>query len=105
MISGETADKRVRQHAFHARAQLDAQESPPDVDDKEFVAEIEVTVDRSGRVSQPEWKRSSGNKRWDDSVRAVLATTTAISRPPPTNFPPRFLVRFDVQEEKEFFQP
>ena len=78
---------------------------PAGIADKDFVAEVEVAIDRAGRVSQPEWKRDSGNKRWDDSVRAALAATTGLSRPPPTNFPPRVLVRFDVQEVTEFTSP
>jgi hypothetical protein len=78
---------------------------PADIADKDFVAEVEVAIDRAGRLSQPEWKRGSGNKRWDDSVRAALAATTSLSRPPPMNFPPRVLVRFDVQEVREFTTP
>jgi hypothetical protein len=78
---------------------------PVDIADKDFVAEIEVAIDRSGRLSQPEWKRGSGDKRWDDSVRAALAATAGISRPPPSNFPPRILVRFDVQEVTESITP
>lgn len=78
---------------------------PADIADKDFVAEVEVAIDRVGRLSQPEWKRGSGNKRWDDSVRAALAATTSLSRPPPTNFPPRVLVRFDVQEVTEAITP
>jgi len=78
---------------------------PVDIADKDFVAEVEVSVDRAGRLSQPEWKRDSGNKRWDDSVRAALAATTRLSRPPPTNFPPRVRVRFDVQEVAEHTVP
>jgi hypothetical protein len=71
---------------------------PPDVADQTFVAEVEVSVDRSGRVGDPAWKKGSGHERWDESVRRALAATTALTRPPPTNFPPRVLVRFDVQE-------
>jgi hypothetical protein len=78
---------------------------PTDIADREFVAEVEVAVDRVGRLSQPEWKRGSGNKRWDDSVREAVAATTSIQRPPPTNFPSRILVRFDVQEVAEALNP
>lgn len=78
---------------------------PVDIADNNFIAEVEISVDRSGRVSNPDWKRTSGNKRWDDSVRAALASTTTISRLPPTNFPPRFVVRFDVQEVTDTFAP
>ena len=71
---------------------------PEDSDDVNFVAEVEVAVDRSGQISDPVWKKSSGNKKWDDSVRQAIALTTSMSRPPPPNFPARVLVRFDVAE-------
>lgn len=71
---------------------------PEDMDDSSFVAEVEVAVDRSGQISDPVWKKSSGNKKWDDSVRLALAQTKSTSRPPPANFPARVLVRFDVAE-------
>ncbi|HAB18432.1 MAG TPA: TonB C-terminal domain-containing protein [Verrucomicrobiota bacterium] len=70
---------------------------PTDMQDDNFIAEIEVSVDRSGRLGDHAWKRSSGDKRWDGSVRQALSATPSISRPPPTNFPPRIIVRFDVQ--------
>jgi len=78
---------------------------PADIDDKDFVAEVEVSVDRTGRISQPEWKRLSGHKQWDDSVRAAMAAIRSLDRPPPTNFPPRVIIRFDVQEETELVAP
>ena len=71
---------------------------PTDVSDSLFVAEVEVAVDREGRISDPVWKKEAGHAAWDASVRAAVAATTSISRPPPTNFPPRVVVRFDVQE-------
>ncbi|MFN0068351.1 MAG: TonB C-terminal domain-containing protein, partial [Limisphaerales bacterium] len=74
---------------------------PADVSDNLFVVEIELSVDRAGRLSDPAWKKSSGHAAWDASVRAAIAATPAVSRPPPTNFPPRVLVRFDVQEVAE----
>ena len=42
----------------------------------------------------------SGDKRWDDSVKEVVAQTRVISRPPPKGFPPKFLVRFDVESTR-----
>ncbi|MGA2173950.1 MAG: TonB C-terminal domain-containing protein [Verrucomicrobiota bacterium] len=69
---------------------------PTDLDDQSFVAEVEVSVDHSGQIANPVWKKGSGDKRWDDSVRQALARTRSASRPPPANFPPRVLVRFDV---------
>jgi outer membrane biosynthesis protein TonB len=71
---------------------------PEDLDDHAFVAEVEVSVDHSGQISSPVWKKGSGNTRWDDSVRQAVAAAKGINRPPPTNFPPRVVVRFDVVE-------
>lgn len=72
---------------------------PTDLEDRYFVAEVEVGVDSSGRIQESVWKRGSGNARWDDSVRQSVARTTSISRPPPAEFPSRVLVRFDVVDE------
>jgi len=74
---------------------------PTDERDDDFVAEVEVSVDPAGRISDPVWKKGSGNARWDDSVRSAVAATKSLDRPPPKNFPPRVLVRFDVQEATE----
>jgi outer membrane biosynthesis protein TonB len=73
---------------------------PEDMDDGSFAAEVEISVDRSGQILDPVWKKSSNNKRWDESVRQALATTKSVNRPPPTNFPPRVVVRFDVVESE-----
>ena len=74
---------------------------PDNLADDHYVAEVEVAVDRSGKISHPEWKKGSGDSHWDDSVRAAIATTKSLDRPPPTNFPPRIVVRFDVQDATE----
>jgi hypothetical protein len=74
---------------------------PLDIDDTSFVAEVELKVDRSGDLSDPIWKKSSGNTRWDDSVRQAIASTPELERHPPASFPGRVLVRFDVQETTE----
>ena len=71
---------------------------PQDVADRYFVAEVDLAVDRTGRISDPQWKKRSGHAKWDASVQTALQATTAVTRPPPTNFPSRVLVRFDVQE-------
>jgi TonB family protein len=74
---------------------------PDNIEDKGFVAEVELALDKSGQVIGNQWKRSSGHKQWDDSVRKALAQTKAVSRPPPKGFPEKFLVRFDVESEPE----
>jgi TonB C terminal len=72
---------------------------PDNLADDDFVAEVEISVDRAGNISRPKWQKGSGNSTWDDSVRKAIAATTSLTRPPPTNFPARVTVRFDVQSE------
>jgi len=74
-------------------------ERPTDVKDNDFVAEVEMRIDAKGNISGYDWKKSSGDKRWDDSVKKALAG--AINRPPPKDFPEKFVVRFDVQPATE----
>ena len=73
---------------------------PEDIADEAFVAEVELSVDAKGRVTDYRWLKGSGNKRWDDSVKAVVADTKTISRPPPKGFPQQFPVRFDVETSR-----
>jgi hypothetical protein len=74
---------------------------PDNMADDNYAAEVEITVDKQGNISHPEWKKDSGDSRWDESVRQAIASVTNMDRPPPTNFPPRVIIRFDVQEETE----
>jgi outer membrane biosynthesis protein TonB len=69
--------------------------------DENYVAEVEVAVNRAGDVSEPVWRKGSGDPKWDESVRKVFVTVSRLDHPPPTNFPPRVTIRFDVQEETE----
>jgi outer membrane biosynthesis protein TonB len=61
---------------------------PKDVDDHTYMAEVEVAVDQTGEITSPVWKKSSGHKQWDESVRVAIASTAKVSRPPPKKFPP-----------------
>jgi TonB family protein len=72
---------------------------PDDMDDGKYVAEVQVSVDRDGNVSNPQWEKGSGNSLWDESVRKAVAAVKNMDRPPPTNFPPQITIRFDVQEQ------
>jgi hypothetical protein len=71
-------------------------ERPEDMDDQSFVAEVEVAVDHKGQIADPVWKKKSGEKRWDDSVSQAIARTRSVSQAPPSNFPSRVVLRFDV---------
>ena len=73
---------------------------PEDMADEAYVAEVELSVDAKGKVLDYRWLKGSGNKRWDDSVKAVVAQTKTISRPPPKGFPDKFPVRFDVETSR-----
>ena len=74
---------------------------PDNLKDDDYVAEVTISVGRDGQLSHPVWEKESGNQIWDDSVRRALEAVTHMDRPPPTNFPSRVTVRFDVQEETE----
>jgi hypothetical protein len=69
---------------------------PEEMDEQSLVAEVEVAVDRTGHIADPVWKKHSGEKRWDDSVGQAIAKTRSVSRAPPSNFPSRVVLRFDV---------
>ncbi len=70
---------------------------PEDIPDENFAVEVELAVASNGKVNETRWLKTSGNARWDNSVKAALAATPAINRPPPKGFPEKFRVRFDVE--------
>lgn len=74
---------------------------PENMDDAKWVAEVQVNVDKSGKLSNVTWQKGSGNDKWDQSVKDVFKVVQSIDHRPPTNFPPQVVVRFDVQEETE----
>jgi hypothetical protein len=74
---------------------------PENVQDDDYVAEIDLSIDSSGLITSAQWQKGSGDTRWDESVKRVLAETRNIGRLPPKNFPDHFLVRFDVQAGAE----
>ena len=69
---------------------------PRDMDSQTNVAEVEVTVDKTGVITGSSWKKKSGQTKWDESVQLAIASTKKITTPPPSNFPSRVLVRFHV---------
>ena len=74
---------------------------PDDRADDNYVAEVDVAVSRAGDISDPVWRKNSGDPQWDESVRKVFGAVSRLDHPPPTNFPPRVTIRFDVQGETE----
>jgi TonB family protein len=70
---------------------------PEDLADDKYVADAEVAVDASGEVTRYRLLSGSGDKRWDESVKAALEETKQISHPPPKGFPGKFNIRFDVE--------
>ena len=72
---------------------------PEGLKDSDFVAEVDLRIDRDGKVTGSDWRRGSGHDGWDRSVRDALARTPSLGRPPPKGFPDRVLVRFDVVSE------
>jgi outer membrane biosynthesis protein TonB len=74
---------------------------PENVADDSYSAEVEITVDKKGNISDPTWLKGSGDAKWDETVRHVFNVVLSIDRPPPPNFPPRVTIRFDVEQEAE----
>ena len=70
---------------------------PEDARDDEFVAEVELSIAKDGKVTGSRWVKGSGDARWDKSVKAAVAATKVISTPPPAGFPATFMARFDVE--------
>lgn len=69
---------------------------PEDTPDDSYSVEVQLTVDSKGNLGNYQWIQGSGDKRWDDSVKAALAATKSINHSPPKGFPPTFTVKFDV---------
>ncbi len=74
---------------------------PDNLADDNYVAEVDVAVSHAGDISDPIWRKNSGDPKWDESVKKVLVAVSRLDHPPPTNFPPRVTIRFDVQGETE----
>lgn len=88
--------KGAIQYAFQSRWNR-----PENMDDEKYVDEIQVNVGQNGQISNPQWEKSSGNPTWDESVRKAIEAVTSMDRPPPTNFPPKVVIRFDVEEQAD----
>jgi len=84
--------KGLVEHALRSRWNR-----PEELEDAQFVAEVELSIDSDSNLSVVRWLKGSGNTRWDDSVKAALAATKTVSRPPPKGFPAVFVTRFDVE--------
>ena len=74
---------------------------PEDEADDDFTAEVAVSVNQQGNIESSAWLKGSGDAKWDATVKQVFNAVKTFDRPPPTNFPPRVTVRFDVQEATE----
>lgn len=78
---------------------------PENMADDHYAVEIQVSVHPDGQISDVEWEKGSGNSVWDESVRQAIASVKSMDNTPPTNFPPRVTIRFDVQEDTEPVTP
>jgi outer membrane biosynthesis protein TonB len=71
---------------------------PADAPDDHYVDEVEISVDSSGDIGDPTFKKNSGDSRWDASVLTAIAAVKNIGRAPPPDFPSHIVVRFDVAD-------
>jgi len=98
----ETSSDAVQVYKGYLEYALRSKWNRPDnLADDNYVAEVEVAVNRAGDVSDPIWRKGSGDPKWDESVRKVFVAVSRLDHAPPTNFPPRVTIRFDVQGETE----
>jgi hypothetical protein len=98
----ETSSDAVQVYKGYLEYALRSKWNRPDnLADDNYVTEVDIAVNRAGDVSDPVWRKNSGDPKWDESVRKVFATVSRLDHPPPTNFPPRVTIRFDVQGETE----
>ena len=72
---------------------------PDGIEDQTFVAEVEVALGADGQISTHQIRKTSGNSKWDDSVKQVFSRVRSLGRPPPQGFPQKMMVRFDVEVE------
>lgn len=70
------------------------------IDDSTFTAEVEISVDSKGRITNTKWLSLSGNTRWDASVKKAVEESRMLTKAPPKGFPSKFVARFDVQSLK-----
>ncbi|MGA2248416.1 MAG: TonB C-terminal domain-containing protein [Verrucomicrobiota bacterium] len=73
---------------------------PNNLADDKYLAEVQVSVDKAGNLSNIQWEKGSGDSKWDQSIKDVFKEVQSIDRRPPTNFPPQVRVRFDIQSEE-----
>ena len=73
---------------------------PEDMADDTYVAEVELRIDPTGKVTDSRWIKGSGNARWDNSVKAAVAAAKNIGSAPPKGFPGSFKARFDVEASR-----
>ncbi len=88
--------KQTVEYAFRSRWQ-----KPEGLDDSQYVAEADVVLTPDGSVTRFDWKRGSGDAKWDASVKIALAQTKSIGRKAPKGFPGTVLVRFDTVVDSE----
>jgi TonB family protein len=69
----------------------------PDDSDKSVM--VQLTINEQGKIVNTIWLNSSGDRRWDASIKDVFNKVKSISRPPPKGFPLTFKVQFDTVME------
>jgi len=53
---------------------------PDNMEDDQYVAEVQVNVDKTGTLGSVAWQKGSGNDKWDQSVKDVFKTVQTIDR-------------------------
>jgi len=93
----EVSDPKLVYKGAIERALRSNWDRPEDAKDDEFAAEVELSIDKDGKVTGSRWVKGSGDSHWDKSVKAAVAATKNVGTPPPSGFPAKFTARFDVE--------
>jgi len=93
----EVSDPKLIYKGSIERALRSNWDRPENLKDDEYVAEVELSIDKDGRVTASRWVKGSGDSRWDKSVKSAVAATKSVGARPPAGLPGKFMSRFDVE--------
>src|SRR5262249_19006800 len=74
----EVSDPKLIYKGSIERALRSNWDRPEDIKDDEFVAEVELSIDKDGKVTSYRWIKGSGDARWDKSVKNAVAATKSV---------------------------
>lgn len=68
-------------------------------DNLDYISEINLTINKNGKIVNIVFEKQSGNSKWDISIKNIFSKINSFEKIPPKEFPLNFIVRFDTVEE------